>query len=115
MQYSKLVVYTPLSHAEQVRKVLGAAGGGKLGKYDFCSFSVKGTGRFRPLAGSKPHLGKIGKIAEVEEERIEVLVETSQTKEIIEQIKKVHPYEEPAIELYPLLHPYRSSHNLETK
>ncbi|MDD4352211.1 MAG: hypothetical protein PHU71_04510 [Candidatus Gracilibacteria bacterium] len=107
MQYSKLVIYTPLSHADKVREVLGEAGCGNLGKYDYCSFSVKGIGRFRPLKGSEPFLGKEGQIEEVEEERIEVLVETDKAGEIVEEICKVHPYEEPAIELYPLLHPYK--------
>lgn len=51
----KLVVYVPISHADQVREAIGNAGGGKLGKYSSCSFTVRGTGRFKPEEGAHPY------------------------------------------------------------
>jgi len=105
MKYAKLVIYVPSSHAKRIRQVLSEAGCGKMGNYDACSFSVKGTGRFRPLQNAKPFIGQEGQLEEVPEERIETLVETAKLKEVIAAIRKVHPYEEPAIEVYPLLHP----------
>lgn len=101
--YSKLVVYTPFSHAEEIRRVLGETGCGHLGNYDFCSFSSKGTGRFRPLKGSDPYIGKEGKLEEIEEIRIETIVETDKLEGVLAAVKKVHPYDEPAIDIYPLL------------
>lgn len=103
MPYAKLVIFTPLSHAAKIREVLGKSGCGHIGNYDCCSFSVKGTGRFRPNKGAKPFLGQIDKLEEITEERIETIVETDKLKEVLAEIKKVHPYEEPAIDIYPLL------------
>jgi len=97
---SKLVVTVPLTHADIVRQAIGEAGGGKLGKYSFCSFSTRGTGRFRPEAGAQPHIGSVGKLEEVEEERIEVTCDDAVLEDIIAAIKKVHPYEEIALDIY---------------
>lgn len=105
MSYTKLVVYVPTSHTEQIRQVLSELGCGKLGKYDSCSFTIKGTGRFRPQENAKPFIGKKGQLEEVPEERIETLLETAKLEEVIRAVRKVHPYEEPAIEAYPLLYP----------
>ena len=99
---SKLVVYVPLTHADIVREAIGTAGGGVLGKYSFCSFSIRGIGRFRPEAGAQPHIGTVGKLEEVEEERIEVTCETDMVARVIVAIKKVHPYEEVALDVYKL-------------
>lgn len=100
--FSKLIVFVPLSHADIVREAIGSAGGGRLGNYSFCSFSARGTGRFRPEVGASPHIGKVGKLEEVDEERIEVTCESALVPKIIEAIKKVHPYEEVALDVYKL-------------
>lgn len=102
-RFSKLVIYVPLTHAEKIRQVLGEQGAGHIGKYDFCSFSVKGVGRFRPLKGANPTIGEVGKMEEVEEERIETVCREEEIGKILNAVKKVHPYEEPAIDIYPLL------------
>ena len=99
----KIVVFTPLSHCDQVREVLSKAGAGHIGNYDSCSFSSKGTGRFQPLKGSNPYLGSEGKMEEVEEERIEVICPSGLLKEVLWALRKAHPYEHPAIDIYPLL------------
>lgn len=96
----KLVIFTPVSHAEIVRKVLGESGAGKIGNYDFCSFSSKGVGRFRGNENSNPAVGESGKYESVEEERIEVLVSRTILKEVIEKVRVVHPYEEMAFDVY---------------
>ena len=98
-----LIVYVPLSHADAVRTALAEAGAGKIGAYDHCSFSMRGTGRFRPLAGAKPSIGTVGKIEEVEEERIEVVVLSENLPKVIRAVRKIHPYEEPAIHILPML------------
>ncbi len=98
----KIVVYVPLSHADKVREVIGNAGGGKLGNYSFCSFSTRGTGRFKPEAGASPHIGSVGRLEAVEEERIEVSVEDSLVDNVVSEIKKVHPYEEVVLDVYNL-------------
>ena len=98
----KIVVTVPIEEAERVRQAIGAAGGGKVGNYTFCSFSVRGVGRFLPGEGASPAIGNIGELEEVEEERIEVTAGDSEVAGIVEAIRAVHPYEEPAIDIYPL-------------
>jgi len=99
----KIVVFVPEEDADLVRHALGEAGAGRIGEYSFCSYSLKGVGRFKPGKGANPHIGSVGKIEEVNEERIEVACEKSQAAEIISVIKKVHPYEEIVIDVYPML------------
>lgn len=99
----KIVVFVPLSHSEVVRQALGDAGAGALGKYSHCSFSMKGIGRYKPLKGADPAIGEVGKLEEVEEERIEVICNRELVKKVVAEVRKVHPYEEIAMDIYPVL------------
>ena len=101
MKY-KVIVYVPVTDADKMRQVLGEAGGGRIGDYDFCSFSVTGIGRFRPLKGANPAIGEVGKHTKVEEERIETEVEENFLEDLLDRVKKAHPYEEPVIEVMEL-------------
>lgn len=98
----KLVVFVPITNAPAVREAIGTAGGGTLGKYSFCSFSMKGVGRFKPEAGANPHIGAVGQLEEVREERIEVTVHKDVVGNVIKAMKQAHPYEEVAYDLYSL-------------
>lgn len=104
-KYYKLVVFAPVTHADKIRRVLGEAGAGRVGSYDFASFSVRGTGRFRPLQGAKPAIGEVGKLEEVEEERIESVVAADILETVLTAVRQAHPYEEPAIDIYELSTP----------
>lgn len=99
----KIVVFVPETHTDIVREAMGKAGAGKIGNYTSCSFSTKGIGRFRPEAGANPHIGAVGKFEEVVEERIEVNCPKELLDDIIKAIKEVHPYDEVAFDVYPLL------------
>lgn len=99
----KIVVFVPATHAEKIRRALAKSGCGHIGKYDFCSFSVKGTGRFRPLKGAKPFIGKKEKVEKVVEERVETICPKANLKRALAAIRTAHPYEEPAVDVYPLL------------
>jgi hypothetical protein len=101
-QKVKIVVFVPESHSDLVRETLGKAGAGKIGNYAYCTFSSKGFGRFKPEDGSNPHIGEVGKYEEVVEERIETICSRENLKEVIIKVKKVHPYEEVAFDIYPL-------------
>ncbi|MDI9347339.1 MAG: hypothetical protein QM538_02430 [Methylacidiphilales bacterium] len=103
--YVKLVVFVPCNHSDKVREAIALAGAGKLGNYDFCSFSTKGIGRFRPLPGATPSIGTTNTISSVEEEKIEVLVKRTDLPQVLNAMKLAHPYEEVAYEVYPLEHP----------
>lgn len=97
-----LIIYSPVAQADIIRQALSKTGAGKIGNYDSCSFSAKGTGRFRPLKNSKPYLGKKDKIESFAEERIEALAPKNKIKDILKAVTAVHPYEEPAIHVLPM-------------
>jgi hypothetical protein len=98
----KIVVFVPETHTDIVREAMGKAGAGKIGNYSHCSFSSKGIGRFRPEDGANPHIGEVGKFEEVVEERIETVCSREKLQEVITAIKEVHPYDEIALDVYPL-------------
>ncbi len=101
--FVKLRIVVPVSQANEIRQVLGAAGAGVQGHYDFCSFSFPVTGQFRPNEGAKPALGTIGKIETVAEEVIEVICERTLVASVVAAVRRAHPYEEPAIDIIPRL------------
>ena len=102
MKMYKVVVTVPEESANELREAIGQAGGGKVGNYTHCSFSVKGTGRFLPVDGARPAIGKIGQLEAVAEERIEVTCDPENVRAVVVAIREAHPYEEPAIDIYEL-------------
>ncbi len=98
----KIVIFVPETHTDIVREAMGKAGAGKIGNYSYCSFSSKGVGRFKPEDGANPHIGEVGKFEEVAEERIETVCSREKLQEVISAIKEVHPYDEVAMDIYPL-------------
>jgi len=103
MSQVKLVVFAPKSHAEVVRQAMGDAGAGRIGVYSHCSYSIDGVGRYKPLEGAHPAIGEVDKLEEVNEERIECVCERGKAKMVIEAVRKIHPYEEVAFDIYPLI------------
>ena len=102
MKNYKIVVYVPESHGETLREAMANAGAGHIGNYSHCTFTVKGVGRFKPNAGANPAIGAIGKLEAVEEERIETVCAEAELKDVLKSIRRVHPYEKPAIDVYPI-------------
>lgn len=103
MEKVKIVLTVPLTHTDKVREAIGKASGGIIGNYSHCSFSSKGIGRFKPNEKAKPYIGKTNVLESVEEEKIEFVCPKNKAKSIIREIKKVHPYEELALDIYPLI------------
>lgn len=99
----KIVVTVPENSADKVRRAIGEAGGGRLGNYSHTSFSIKGVGRFLPREGANPSVGRMGQLESVAEERIEVTCRQDGIKPVVAAIRASHPYEEPVIDIYPLL------------
>ncbi len=99
----KIITFVPIKDAQKVRQAMGDAGAGVLGSYHHTSFSTKGKGRFIPSKDAHPFIGKVGKMEEVEEERIEVICRREKVKDVIAAIKSTHPYEEVPIEIYQLV------------
>lgn len=99
----KLFTYVPKDKADVVREALFAAGAGRVGKYSECSFSLNGTGTFRPGENTTPAIGEAGGTREsVEEEKIEVLVPRHLERPVLQALFNAHPYEEVAYEMIRL-------------
>lgn len=102
MSRYKIVVTVPEDEADALREVIGNAGGGRVGNYTHCSFSVKGIGRFLPIDGAIPTIGQVGIPEQVVEERIEINCESENINAVVAAIRKAHSYEEPVIDIYKL-------------
>jgi dinuclear metal center YbgI/SA1388 family protein len=99
----KLAVFVPVSQTQALSQALFAAGAGRLGHYQECSFAGRGTGQFRPGPEANPSLGRRGALSRVEETRLEVMLPQSALAAAVAAIHRVHPYEEPAYDIIPLL------------
>ena len=98
----KLEIFVPQEYALKIRDQLAKIGVGRIGDYDHCVASTTVQGYFRPLPGANPFDGEIGKIQETIESKIEVNCKRELVNEAINIIKKVHPYEEPLVNVIPL-------------
>ncbi|NLF93090.1 MAG: NGG1p interacting factor NIF3 [Oligosphaeraceae bacterium] len=98
----RLEVYVPETHLEQVKQALFSAGAGKLGNYDCCAFQSRGRGQFRPLPGARPFLGSSGTLEQVEEWKLELVLQEDCLAGAIAALKAAHPYETPAYQYWPV-------------
>jgi dinuclear metal center YbgI/SA1388 family protein len=98
----KLVTFVPHENAEEVRAAITSAGAGRIGDYDSCTFTSEGEGRFRPLAGATPAIGRVGEAEVVGESRVEAVVARGHRREVLQALREVHPYEEPAYDVFEL-------------
>lgn len=92
----RLTVYVPDSHVEALKAALFAAGAGRLGDYDQCSWQVMGTGQFRPLEGADPFVGATGRLEKLPEWRLEMVLADDVLEPVVAALRATHPYEEPA-------------------
>ena len=105
----KLSVFVPITHLDKVRQAVGEAGGGRIGKYDFCSFASLGEGCFRPSPFAQPFLGKVNQLEKVQEYRLEVVFPKGLKSKVLNALRESHPYEEIAYDLYSI-YPNESIH-----
>lgn len=103
MPMYKLAFYVPESHLEQVKSAVFAAGAGRIGNYDQCCWQVAGLGQFRPLAGSQAFIGEVNQLEQINEYRVEMVCADALIKAAVTALRQAHPYEEPAVDVWPLL------------
>ncbi|MTI98212.1 MAG: NGG1p interacting factor NIF3 [Marinobacter adhaerens] len=96
----KLCYFVPETHVEHTKHALFDAGAGRIGDYDCCAWQCLGQGQFRPLEGSDPFLGKAGEIEMVDEYKVELVCADELIRDALTALKRAHPYEEPAYEVY---------------
>src|SRR5579872_2657923 len=101
-QSFKIVCFVPRPDLVAVQEALWSAGAGVIGEYSKCSFILDGTGTFEGSAASNPAVGQAQQFEQVEEARLEVVCPERLVSEALHRLRAAHPYEEPAIDVYPL-------------
>ena len=101
----KLVVFVPHPDADRLLDALAAAGAGRLGDYSRCAYLLDGTGTFRPEPGARPAIGAVGRVETVDEVRLEMVLPRRLRPAVVRALLDVHPYEEPAYDVYELAVP----------
>lgn len=99
----KIIVTIPIKNVDEVKNAICKAGAGIIGNYTNCSASTKNIGTLKPNDKANPYIGKNNNMEFVEEEKLEVVCDVKFVKKVITQLRKVHPYEEPAIDIVPLI------------
>ncbi len=102
-KYCKLEIFIPETHFRALQKALQTVDAGHIGRYDSCLAYSRVTGTWRPLEGTDPFIGSAGEISEEPELKVEVTVQSERLPETMQAIRDVHPYEEPVINVIPLL------------
>lgn len=98
----KLCFYVPVEQLETVKSALFEVGAGRVGDYDRCCWQTLGEGQFRPLSGSSPFIGDTGRVELVSEYKVEMVVDDECIVQVVETLKRAHPYEEPAYDVWRL-------------
>ena len=98
----KLVWFVPREALETTRDAVFAAGAGRIGAYERCSWYTAGTGTFFGGEGTEPSIGQAGREERVAELRVETVVPEDRVGAVVDALVAAHPYEEVAYDLYPL-------------
>ena len=101
----KLVVFVPVEALDAVRDALFAAGAGRIGEYERCSWYAVGTGTFFGGEATSPAMGEKSREERVPELRLETVYPVEREAEVVRALRSAHPYEEPAFDLYLLADP----------
>lgn len=99
----KIFVTIPLENVSDVRNAVCEVGAGIIGDYTYCTSSTKSIGTFMPNDNANPYIGKKNNLEFVEEEKLEFVCDIDKVKTVIAKLREVHPYEEPAIDIIPLI------------
>jgi hypothetical protein len=98
----KLVWFVPEQALDATRNAVFAAGAGRIGEYERCSWYTAGTGTFLGGEGTEPTLGTAGREERVPELRVETVVPADRVEAVVAALIGAHPYEEVAYDLYVL-------------
>ncbi len=98
----KLVIFVPLDHMDKMLEIIYSMGVGRIGHYSCCTFRCKGVGTFFPDDAASQAVGEKCTLNEVKENRIEMLVPRESLKPVVNALKKAHPYETMAYDIYPV-------------
>lgn len=96
----KLNFFVPVEDKERVKDALFEIGVGRYENYECCSFETLGHGQFKPVNGADPYIGELDRLEIVEEYKVEMICKDELIKKALVVLKKVHPYEEVAYEVF---------------
>jgi hypothetical protein len=99
----KLIVFVPAESLDVLRDALFEAGAGRIGAYERCSWYTEGTGTFLGGEGADPAVGEAGREERVPELRLETVFPAEAHEQVIAALRRAHPYEEPAFDVYELV------------
>lgn len=99
----KISTTIPTKNVDEVRNAICEAGAGKIGNYTYCSIATNCIGTFKPNDEANPYIGENNKLEFVEEVKLETVCDLKNVKNVVAELRKAHPYEEPAIDIIPLL------------
>lgn len=100
----KICVTIPVGYTDKIREAICKEGAGQIyTNYTECSIVTKCIGTFRPNDAANPFIGEANKLEVIDEEKLEVICDIKLAKKVITKLREVHPYEEPAIDIYPLI------------
>lgn len=99
----KIEIYVPKKYIIKLRDELNKVNACRIGDYDNVISITNVRGYWRPLEGSKPFNGEVGRVCDGEECKIEIRCRSEYVKSVIKIIKEIHPYEEPLINIIPIL------------
>ena len=99
----KIIVTIPVENVNEVRDAICEVGAGVIGNYTDCSMSTKCIGTFKPTDEANPYIGKNNNLEFVEEEKLEAVCDIDIVKRVLKKLREVHPYEEPGIDIIPLI------------
>ena len=99
----KIHVFVPEEKVSELRDAVCHAGAGVIGNYNYCTSSTKVSGTFKPNEQATPYIGLNNTLDFVEEIDLEFICDIDKVKNILNVIRDIHPYEEPAIDIVPVL------------
>ena len=99
----KIHVFVPEEKVSELRDAVCNEGAGIIENYSYCTSSSKVTGTFRPNEKSNPYIGAKNTIQFVDEFDLEFICDIKKVKSVLKVIREIHPYEEPAIDIVPIL------------
>ncbi|MBN1861887.1 MAG: Nif3-like dinuclear metal center hexameric protein [Candidatus Thermoplasmatota archaeon] len=106
----KVQVFVPDTHKDLIVNTIAEEGGGWIGNYSDCTFSTSGIGTFKPHENTNPYIGTKDKREYVNETKIETVIPKVKLDHLIREVQRVHPYEEVAMEAFPLTRPHFAYH-----
>jgi hypothetical protein len=99
----KITITAPIEYVDTIREAACNKGAGVMGNYTHCSMSMKCVGTFKPNENANPFIGEVDRMEVVDEEHLDIICQVDLVKDVLAEIRRVHPYEEPGIFIVPLI------------